>query len=235
MKKYPKYLIIIVTVVVISINGCTAKPSEVTVLSNRISEIEEINNRKSEEIIKRLESIEYRISEVEKTINIKNKNEEDLPQDAIDELMSTIEDVELNINFIESMIWGRSLFDLNKIKVGDNVNEMIVTDITSRKGMQIQFSGQKQLTGNYSIIKDDYYLGNIVTFSIDDKLSDILPRAKDDMRTLWFRFSNYDEAVDMLEEYGDSGEITIIIDEYYIDLLESDVINEAKLIKVVSK
>ncbi|GMQ64643.1 hypothetical protein [Vallitalea maricola] len=55
------------------------------------------------------------------------------------------------------------------------------------------------------------------------------------IKTASIEDSPYDETVDMLDEYGDSGEITIIIDEYYIDLLESNVINEAKLIKVISK
>lgn len=48
-------------------------------------------------------------------------------------------------------------------------------------------------------------------FIIDEKIADIFSRGMYDLRPLWFKFSNYDEAIELFKSYGLSSTVTISI------------------------
>jgi len=119
--------------------------------------------------------------------------------------------------------------------VGDTITGMKLIEINETVGSQFLFEGQKKITGQFAILSDDDYWYDTVTFDVDDEAIDILPREIKDHRNLWFTFSNYDQAVELLSPYGTSGTVTIVIDQYCVKLLEGCVINAARIIDVEAK
>lgn len=74
-----------------------------------------------------------------------------------------------------------------------------------------------------------------MTFYFDDKVTDVLPREKNDLRMRWFYFSNYEEAEEMLRPFENEETVTILIDQYIVRLLELEVINSANIISVINE
>jgi hypothetical protein len=149
----------------------------------------------------------------------------------IAELESRITDVNKELEITKKMLWGSSVFDRKEIAVGSEINNMTVTKIAKQKGTQIYFEGETKLKGVFSIHIDNFLFGDYVAFELDRSSTD-LPRAFGDTRYQWFVFSNHDEALNLLKEFGETGEVSIVIDEFTIDLAETATYNRARLLSV---
>ena len=200
MKKFIKYMTLFAIVSLLA--GCSNEDSKIKEYETRIAELEN-----------QVQSI---LAERERTEDISILKEK-------------VESNEKSVRFVNRMIFDNALFSRDNIRVDDMVADMKLTEIKDEMGEQFLFSGEKTLTGRFEILENDEYYGEDIFFYLDDKLTGVLPREKSDVRDIWFRFSNYDEALELLKPFGTSGEVTIKIDQYRIDLLESEVVNEARI------
>lgn len=109
------------------------------------------------------------------------------------------------------MLFHDALFSRNNIEIGDFVTGMKLIEKTEESDLQFLFSGENTLTRRFKIVEDDYFHGDMVVFYIDEKNTDILPRGMYDLRPLWFKFGNYDEAIELFKPYRLSSTVTISI------------------------
>jgi len=127
------------------------------------------------------------------------------------------------------------------IRVGDTVGGMRVVrmegvhldeDRNNPDGI-IGFSGEVTLSGTYvHHPPEDEFLGGMVCFDqLDEASLARLPRARGDDRYLWFCFRNVQWAREALAPAG-VGEATVVIDEYTIDLSDTETWNAARLVRV---
>ena len=154
-------------------------------------------------------------------------------KDENNRLLSELEHLKTDLYFSENrakFIWGDALFDASGIKVGDIVAGLKLKEIIGTKYI---FEGQKIVKGKFTIWNDEYYK-DMISFAIDDKNANELPRALSDSRTLWFMFANRDEAYSILKNKNSNEYIDLLIENYVIDLKESEVINSAILIKAIN-
>lgn len=134
-----------------------------------------------------------------------------------------------------------NIFDAKAVKVGDKVLGMEIVDIyqsmtLTKRIVRAGFSGQATVSGTYTHEKqDEEMLRCQIRFKVDEESSSSLPKEKTDTRILWFVFKNQDEAEELLGPPGSSGEATIVIDEYRINLVPSCEYNTAKLVRVIEK
>lgn len=224
---------IIFVLLIFALVSCTNNQNELDELEVRISKIEQA----SEDNVKltdELKIVSEKIIKIEEEIDQIKANQGSIQSvDDIKLIEERIVEIKTQLSFLNHMLFGNSLFDRNTLKVGDHIADMKLIEKSDSKGMQFLFSGEKVITGTYKIYSEDEYWGDTIFFYADEKITDILPRAIGDQRTIWFRFSNYDEVVEMLKPYEQNEKLTITIDQYYINLLESDVINEAHIINVI--
>lgn len=231
-----KQLLIFILIVIFS-TSCTNN-DDIGELNNRISILEDEMNEFTElskqinETSNLNRELQVSITDLEDELRELSISNENITISADIELLSQdIMRLERNEAFIQQMFFGDSIFDSKSIQVGDYVASM---EYVGRYETRYKFSGRKTLVGHYDIsLNDEYWGTDIITFGIDESVTDVLPRANEDYRTLWFKFSNYNEAYEMLKSNGMSGEATIVIDEYEIDLLQSDVVNTARLVEVI--
>jgi len=130
--------------------------------------------------------------------------------------------------------------DINDIRYTfSNRGDMEFMNADTYRGLY-NFTGKITVTGNYTYYKKNEHLlggpdGNVCIENI--KQSDInkFPIFKEDVRDVWFCFSNLDLAKKAFGPAGSKGEATVEIDNYTIDMMESEVWNMAELIKVIDK
>jgi len=248
MRKRVIYLVIVMFIM----SGCTNNTADTVSINERIDEMQQLNDAKYNELITRVDKIESSIAEIKESINEIEKKVIDDGYEEINGLVNDIDgekkekadeyedvnglvnDVDEEIDFIETMIWGTKLFVRSEVQLGDRISDMEIVDISGDKNQIIQFRGEAYVVGTFGIIENNPVLVDGVSFYVD-KLSDYLPRERNDVRDLWFMFSNAEEAKQMLSEYNNQGEIAIIIDDYLLDLTESTVVNSARLVRVISK
>lgn len=136
-----------------------------------------------------------------------------------------------------------AVFKFEDIKVGDSVGTMKVVAIDKivsemplgPYNASIKLSGQVTLTGNFHYVSDTAFgIDAGLWFNeLDASSLALLPRASHDPKS-GFYFSNYNYAKTLFGPVGSSGPATIVIDEYTINLIESEVPNMAKLVRVVN-
>ncbi|MDD5438303.1 MAG: hypothetical protein PHC70_04110 [Patescibacteria group bacterium] len=123
-----------------------------------------------------------------------------------------------------------NLFDKSTAKAGDKIGEMTIKSIDDR---YTKFTGQITVSGQVNVYGEDDGGANIlsdnVCMNVDQADWAKFPRIKGDERNIWFCFSNLDPAK---KAFKQSGQATVVIDDYVIDSLESEVWNQAKLVKV---
>lgn len=226
----------VILLLIVILSGCSNHEKEFDSLSQRI-ELLEMENESLSNVADALDSLEIEIDELQNEMDVLKEDsvtDNDNLDNQITNIKRSISNLDDSIEYIENMIWRNCLFDRNEVTVGDYVSGMELTEIDGHDNQILQFTGETYVTGSFGIVTDDYVVGDGVTFSVD-RLSSYLPREINDRRDLWFVFTNYEEALLMLEDYKDCGEISIIIDEYKLDLTESAVVNTAKLVKVISE
>lgn len=230
--------ILIILFIVLMFTGCKSY-IVAEELNDRISELEvEINML--EEISEHINESDKLIQELQLSIvglqdRITELNIEDEMQGIyldLEDINHDMDELERNEEFIQRIFFGNAIFDAKTIQKGDYIASMEF--VGREEKTRYKFVGRKTLVGHYSIsLNDEYWGSDIVTFGFDDEVTDVLPRANEDYRTLWFMFSNYDEAFEMLSTNGMNGKATIVIDEYVIDLMQSDVVNTARIVEVI--
>lgn len=239
-----KVIIVVLSILsVIALVSCSANQDEIAKLEERIIKLEASYETHSE-ITSLLEEITIHIDEMEEEItihidgmqkekeSIQNTNDDDDVLEEINSLNANIRSIKNDVEFLKRAAFGESLFDRNTIEEGDTVKGMKLIEIEEHEGSNFFFEGQKKITGQFNITSDsdDWY--DSVSFHVGDEGMNILPREIQDYRTLWFEFTNYDQAVELLSPYGTSGTATIVIDQYCVKLLEGCVVNQARLIGV---
>lgn len=233
MKRIKIIVLSILSVIVLI--GCSSKQDEILKLEERINKLE-VSLEAHSETLDMFEEITGSIDDMQEDIDsIKNTNKNNLVLEEINSFNANLESIKNEVNFLKRTIFGKALFDRNTILVGDTIKGMKLIEINENEGSQFLFDGQKKITGQFTIISDNDYWYDTVNFHVDDEAKDILPREIQDYRTLWFEFSNYDQAVELLSPYGTSGTVTIVIDQYCVKLLEGCVINAARIIDVETK
>lgn len=217
-------------------NGVTNINLELESLNTRILQadvtFETLQNKtiETDEILKNMSSKIVAIEEV-----IASKDIESNGNFWSDEMMSfneNIEGLKENLDLLKKMLYGNVIFHPHTIDKGDIAAGMKHIDYPNDEGDGFLFSGEKWLKGKFNIALENEHHGNRIEFFVDESQSDVLPRAYNDYRNLWFVFSNYDEAYEMLLPYVEHDTITIVIDQYDIDLRQSDVVNSARFIKI---
>lgn len=132
-------------------------------------------------------------------------------------------------------------FDPRTVEIGDTVAGLTVSarDLTVTPGSptgvagSITFKGEVELAGNYRAHGDDPALQE-PCFWVDAPEAHKLPRVNGDARVIWFCFENdREEIVRLLGPVGKDRPATIIIDNYTLNLVESDAWDEARLVRVL--
>lgn len=123
-------------------------------------------------------------------------------------------------------------FDEEDASVGDQVVGHVIKEIAQIDDLtKIVFEGEVELTGSYYHENED---GNkFVLFEPDEASSVLLPRIKQDISSVKFRISNYDQFASKFGEVGTTGYATVTIDSYSIGYGSSKANNQAKLVNVV--
>lgn len=144
-----------------------------------------------------------------------------------------------------------SEFRLMDIKVGDKVGDMTVASIAPFDGaagtdptamhvsnISIKFSGETTLTGvyEYQALNPATNSGELVCFSdLDEASQNKIPNILWSDRPNRFCFSNQDLAKENFQPSGSSGDATIVIDDYTVNKTPQQVVDVARLVRVVEK
>jgi len=217
--------------VLLIFTGCK-NDNEVEELKNRINELEnEINML--DEISVRIDESDNLVNELQISIvGLQDRIADFNIEDELDGINQDLQKLERNEEFMKGIFFGNAIFDTNTIQKGDYIASMEFVGREDRT--RYRFIGRKTLVGHYSIsLNDEFWGSDVITFGFDEKVTDVLPRANEDFRTLWFMFSNYDEAFELLSKNGMSGDVTIVIDEYVVDLMQSAVVNTGRIVEVI--
>ncbi|MBT9259711.1 MAG: hypothetical protein KM310_08155 [Clostridiales bacterium] len=127
------------------------------------------------------------------------------------------------------------------LRPGDTVAGLTVTEVSYYEeqpesgtfGAVVSFAGEVTVTGRYVHQPlENEFSGGEVCMDVDSSTEDRLPRLEGDNRSLWFCFTNRDEAAAYLAPDG-IGEATVVIDDYTIDYRPTETWNRATLVKVV--
>ncbi|HUT21982.1 MAG TPA: hypothetical protein VMX18_01080 [Candidatus Bipolaricaulota bacterium] len=134
--------------------------------------------------------------------------------------------------------------DASKIETGraDGLNLSNKGDMTFYTAdldkSEFFFRGKITVTGNYTYYKpgEDMLGGRDGNVCFDNiKQTDIgkFPKFANDDRNIWFCFTNQELAKKLFGPAGSRGEATIEIDNYMINLRQTEVYNTAELVKVI--
>ncbi|MFO7929282.1 MAG: hypothetical protein R6U35_06425 [Candidatus Humimicrobiaceae bacterium] len=147
-----------------------------------------------------------------------------------------------NIENGTKIVEADNVFDAREAQVGDLVAGMRIENIKigpsgypeeEEYSATVEFSGKAVIEGRYVNNTDDEFLGNEVSFIVDDEFTHMLPRLKHDKRYTWFVFSNSQKANKSFAPEGSSGRARIAIDNYIINYAPTEVWNLAKLVEVI--
>ncbi len=134
-----------------------------------------------------------------------------------------------------------TVVDLASLKVGMKVGDFTVSAIEPfTKGTDIsdynvivRFTGETTVTGRY--LQSDL-LGTPMIEALDVQSIAVLPRLAHDERSPWFAFLKSDTvAAQELGGSGNTGQATIRIADFAIELAETEVANSARLVAVTAK
>lgn len=197
-------------------------------LNSYIVSLEDQISEKKQELNDCIVKKDNKINEQKNSIDILN-NEVFSNKEAIEILEYKYSDMKSSIyEFINQ--YDNRLFIPEDAEEGDKIKGMKINKIIPQKDLWyiIKFAGTTELTGEFDIIQNDDYFGNMIFFNPNETTRTRLPHVFGDSRNDSFVISNYEEALDMLKDYKDEI-VTIQIDEYLIDDLPSEVFNEAVL------
>ena len=139
-----------------------------------------------------------------------------------------------------------NIFDPFKNKIGDSIVGLKVVSIAGVPGIQrpiaadnvlVKFSGQVTLSGTYDYSVDDFAGGEKACFTLADAKERVkLPVliGQPDQNT-GFCFSNIEKARAAFGPSYGQGQATITVDSYELWYAPAEVVNQARLLTVVSK
>lgn len=134
-----------------------------------------------------------------------------------------------------------NLFDARKVKAGDQIAGLRIKKVEVHNASDedydayVSFEGEVTISGSFKHNKDDEFLDNEISFSVDDESVELLPMLAHDKRDVWFMFMNHDEAEKAFGAPGTEGKATVTIKNYGINYAHTDIWNTAKLVKAVKQ
>jgi len=144
-------------------------------------------------------------------------------------------------------IQSSGVVDPAQVKVGDEVSGLKVTKVSGVPGIQlpysygdiqnihIEFSGPVTVKGDYDYSTNEFFGQDLTTFRVSDPQEILkLPHLKQ-QEPVVFWFSNPDKANKAFGPAYGNGSATILIEDYEINYAGAEVMNSAKLVKVISK
>jgi hypothetical protein len=125
-----------------------------------------------------------------------------------------------------------NIFDISQAKAGDKVANMTIKEVVNPSYI-VQFSGEQEITGGYYY--ETQYAEMVCMRDFTKSSLNVIPKEKSDSRPVWFCFDDLESAKSLLgiTETGDQGTITLVIDNYRIDMRPAGVFNTATLVEVV--
>lgn len=171
-----------------------------------------------------------------------NQESEQAPMEESEDTEESVSETNLK-EMGESDSLEKNAFDLAHAKVGDEVAGMKIAqlDLAEKSllpwGSKVTFKGQTEVTGEYTYYDDDepFLGGNVCLRNLTEESLDQLPKVIGDSRDVWFCFSNFEEAQAEFGPAGSTGTATVMIDDYYIPMIEGEAWKVATLVKVVEK
>ncbi len=133
-----------------------------------------------------------------------------------------------------------NIFDVTNVKVGDKVACMTIKSIAAfgtRQALandyaKVQFSGETTISGIVENSSSDLGLGCINITDLDTTSLARLPNIKGDDRN---GFCLTDDVAKSEFPEGKKYNVTVIVDDYLVDIAPTEVRNSATLVKVVTK
>lgn len=131
------------------------------------------------------------------------------------------------------------MVDLAQVQVGDSVLGLDVTHVdTSSLGSSgtvgtVGFDGEITLTGTYTNEPLAEAAPPVPCFYVAEESVNQLPQVEGDSRISWFCFTNGEAAQTALGDRTDEP-VTIVIDQYTINYIPSDVTNEAEFVRLAA-
>ncbi len=154
-------------------------------------------------------------------------------EEDIDELNSILSDDYIGIEH-------NNPFDMYNIKVLDSVADVILVDkyegvLSNGEHVvkEMSFKGAILASGTYYHYDEDEFFGKHIEFQPDDDSASLFPKANDDQRTLWMFLYDYEQIVDDFGEPGDYGEVTLVLDNYFITREATETGNSASVIAIL--
>lgn len=131
-------------------------------------------------------------------------------------------------------------FDPDSLQAGDTLGTLVVVQRELRRDLEgrlvgtVRFAGEVTLSGRYHP-HFDYPEVRSTCFEVDDSTAVRLPRFASDERRVWFCFGNQEDAARSLGPPGSSGDATIVIDGYATVRSFTDAVDDARLVRVLSR
>ncbi len=151
-------------------------------------------------------------------------------------LQITKTDKQIVMSKVEETIGGNIFIDP---KVGDFVVGMEITEAKMSKEPvytgTVSFKNEVTVKGTYRYDPLHEFLDGIM-FIVDEESLPFIPKLAWDERMVWFAFGNDREARNWLgvtDGVAQEGQSTIVIDEYQINYMLTEIWNMAKLVKVI--
>jgi hypothetical protein len=133
-------------------------------------------------------------------------------------------------------------FDVERARVKDQVGTMTITKLrggrsdnpTSYSAL-VEFKGKVTLTGDYFYVKPGGLMAEAMCFqNLDEASLAKMPKMTSDTRAVWFCFNDLGKAKKaLIKNDAETGPATVVIDNYSIFYIPSEVYNTADLISVV--
>jgi hypothetical protein len=141
---------------------------------------------------------------------------------------------------------GENVFNPRNIKVGDKVQDFILTEIQVFQGtpdypidtLSAKFKGKAILTGDLLFIEKDgeFYSKDFLLFKVDSQSQVKLPISHHESREGVFVFNNQDEAISAatMNPGETKMNVTLEIENYTINFLPTDAMNTATFLSIYS-
>ncbi|MBE4909091.1 hypothetical protein IMZ08_13560 [Bacillus luteolus] len=136
---------------------------------------------------------------------------------------------------------GNNIFDPKSVKPGDQVAGWRLIEIEAIPGSleypydttKAYFEGKATITGTIELVSETNELfGGMVTFTVDEESTHLLPISHHDTRKKWLIFENQEEAKEILQlSSGETLEgVKVTLANYSVQYVPSDVTDFATLI-----
>ena len=131
------------------------------------------------------------------------------------------------------------VFDPARVRVGDSIAGMRVDSVAVNRTPAgywigtVRFAGEARIGGTYEPHPDAEV--DALCFFASDEYRPRLPRFSTDERKPWFCFENQDRARALLHVPPDHGRAEILIEAFTYHFSHTDVVNQARLRRVLTR